>query len=175
MTKIKTKLKKKDIEVTRKDILKQIDSDKGLRLFIGMMDHDRYQYLIKRDMYLKGDISPKGMLYNNDILNLPMFKKDTKDGKILVKTYLQKTMNRFLLSNRLAKGGDMLMSFLVDNDEQFSTFMLEKATDSMEDQVVKESNEAFNRLSNTLIQDEVSTFISADARLSDLLIEEQTS
>lgn len=169
--KIKTKVKKKDLLLTREDIKKNINDPK-INNLDRMLNLPLYIYRVKAMLYEGKQISARGFLFNDDIYSLPIGKKNAK-GEILIDSKIMEFMNRFMLAEEFVDKGDTLTAFLVDHDDIFYDSFVDGTYHGLVDknananeQYVNDFNEAYIRTSNLLLNYQVSGMISNDEVLT---------
>ena len=161
----KASIKIKSNKITRKDIksnLKNVTIDN----FDRMLNIAIYAFRVKQSLYIRGELSPKGFLYNDDIYSLNLGKKSGK-GELLIADHIIEIFDRFKIADDFASKGDALTAFLLDHDDIFYTYFENKYKDKdiNEEDYVVQFNESYNRMSALLLNYDVSNYISSDPKL----------
>jgi len=170
----KVNKEKKKLEVTKKDLYSNIEGT-PMYEFSRMAYTEMYEFRIRKYLYETGKISPKGFLFNKDVLTLPGLAIKNKDGEVLIDSHITGLFARFSLSQEIFNSGNELLSLLVDTDDALYAVMTSKQVDqaSSEDvfsneDVIKEVNKAFDRLSHVLLNFEINNYILGDEVLDEL-------
>lgn len=168
--KIKTKLKKKDLLLTREDFKNTVAGTK-IDTLDRMFHTELYTFRIKAALYNKGAISAKGFLFNDSIYKLPLGKKNGK-GEILIDDDILKLFDRFQLAEEFVEKGDTFTGFLVDHDDIFYTVFEDRkeGKEMSENEYIMAFNDAYVRTSTLLLNYKVSNKIDNDEKLSTSLI-----
>lgn len=161
---------KKKVILTKEDIKKGL-KDSSIDSFDKMLNTDLYSFRIKQYLYSDKKISARGFLFNDDIYNLPLGKKDRK-GNILIDDGIIKIFDRFLLAQTFVEDDDVLVGFLVDSSDLLYETIC-KIADKGEE-VVTESdyvsvlNVAMSEIFDIITVQEIENFIFKDTELTKL-------
>jgi len=169
----KANKEKKKLEVTKKDLYSNIEGT-PMYEFSRMAYTEMYEFRIRKYLYEMGKISPKGFLFNKDVLTLPGLAVKNKEGEVLIDSYITGLFARFSLSQKIFNSGNELLSLLVDVDDSlYKVMMSEQVSSSNEDvfsneDVKEEVNKAFERLSHVLLNFEINNYILGDEVLDEM-------
>ena len=105
----------KDQILTEKDFRDSL-KDVKIKKFVDMLSNNMYGFRVKTALYQAGKISAKGLLFGDNIFNLPLGKKSPK-GEIMIDNDLLAIFDRFLLTEEMSVQGDALTAFMVDHDD----------------------------------------------------------
>ena len=157
---------KKNLILTAKDFGKAL-GDSKVKKFTDMLNNNLYHYRVKLALYRADKISPKGFLFNNDIYNLPLGKKNAK-GEILIDNDILVIFDRFLLGEQLVKKGDALTAFISDHSDELYEALRTNATKEKkisEDEYIQLFSLCYNDVSDRLLGSKVSEIIEEDMGL----------
>jgi len=164
MSKIKTKLKKKDLLLTKEDFKKGLTNG-TIDTLDRMLHTPLYTFRVKEALYSKKLISPKGFLFNDNIYSLPLGKKNSK-GEILIDDDILKLLDRFMLGEEFADKGDALTAFMIDYDDILYDVFLNQVEDITKDEYTYEFSKAYSRVTDLLLSYQVSDRINDDPELN---------
>jgi len=166
----KVNKEKKKLEVTKADLYSK-EEGTPMYDFSRMAYTPLYEFRIRKYLYGIGKLSPKGFLYNNDVLNLPGIAIKNKAGEVLIDSYLTELLARFTLSQQIFNSGNELLSLLVDYDDALYDAMIksDETEDIFKSEVVKEEvNKAFARMEKVILNFEINNYILGDSVLDEL-------
>jgi hypothetical protein len=161
---------KKAAELTPKDFAKAIGNNK-IEALTHMLRSDLYAYRIKKYLYDEGKISPNGFLFNDNIYNLPLGKKDAK-GEILIDSGIMAIFDRFMFSDKLAEKGDALTAYIVDHDDALYEVLMQNVSKEKkisEDEYIQVFNEAYKRVSTIILDAQINILLDSDTKLASAL------
>jgi len=168
----KANREKKKLEVTKDDLYSNIEGN-PMYEFSRMAYTEIYEFRIRKYLYEMGKISPKGFLFNKDVLTLPGLAVKNKNGEVLIDSHITGLFARFTLSQQIFESGNELLSFLVDVDDALYNAMTSgdhaNTEDVFDNAIVKdEVNKAFGRLSHVLVNFEINNYILGDSVLDEM-------
>lgn len=163
---------KKKLTVTRKDL--HTEDEKSPFYDLNRMAYTGiYEVRIRKYLFEKGQLSPKGFLFNNDILTLPGIAKRNGKGEILLDNHINELLERFRLSQNLFNSGNELLALLVDVDDALYERIKDAPNkdDVFQGEEIKiEASKAYDRILDILIDFDVNSYILNEEELSKLAI-----
>lgn len=162
---------KKAALLTPKDFANAV-GNKKVESLTQMLRDDLYGFRVKKYLYDEGKISPKGLMFNDNIYNLPLGKKDIK-GEILIDSGIMKIFDRFMFSDNLAEKGDALTAFIVDHDDALYEVLMQNVSKEKkitEQEYIQVFNEAYKRVSNIILESKITSLLN-DKKLKSILVQ----
>jgi len=135
-----------------------------------MLNANIYAFRVKKLLFDKKKISPRGMLLNDDIYNLTIGKKDAK-GVILIDSDIMELMNRFSLAEQFVESGDALTGFFIDHSDVLYEAVRppEEGKEKIsEGEYVQVFNKVYDDMSEKFLGVEVSMMLVDDPKLEKL-------
>jgi len=168
----------KDQILTEKDFRESL-KDVKIKKFVDMLSNNMYGFRVKTALYQAGKISAKGLLFGDNIFNLPLGKKSPK-GEIMIDNDLLAIFDRFLLTEEMSVQGDALTAFMVDHDD--SLYQVIKANKTAEvkmsdQEYIQIFSRAYNTTSDIIVENKISALIASDEELGtameDMFVEQE--
>lgn len=155
--------------LTEKDFL--TSKDPKIVTLVRMLSTKLYSFNVKKALYAAGTISGKGLLFNDNIFNLPIGTKNSK-GDILISNDVLSILDRYLLVEEIANQGDALTAFMVEHDDSFyAVIKANKDSDVKVNQ--QEYTQIFSRcygsMSDTILEHKVNILLQEDEKLMDIM------
>jgi hypothetical protein len=170
LNKFDKKLKEKTT-LTQKDFMEAF-KDPKVKKIIQMLNNDFYSFRVKRYLYKENKLSAKGFMYNDNIYNLALGKKN-EQGDILIDDGILKIFDRFMLSDQIASKGDALTSFMIDHSDHVYNILkkdIESKTKTSLEKYTFEFNKSYNEISTVILDDYITQFLSNNKELMDIAI-----
>jgi hypothetical protein len=172
------KIKKKKAEQARisvEDFMKAL-GDTKVESFTMMLRTDSYAFKIKKYLLEDKKLSVRGFLYNDNIFNLPLGKKDD-EGNLLIDNGIMELFDRFMFSAELVKNGDALTAFIVDHDDTLYNILKDNTSEEKkmtEEDYIREFNSAYTRLSRAVLDSNINTYMSDNEEIVAELLKSAT-
>ena len=164
----------KDQILTEKDFREGLKDEK-IKKFVDMLSSNLYSFRVKAALYADKKISARGFLYNDNIYNLPLGKKNDK-GQILIDNSLLEIFDRYLLSEDMTMKGDALTAFMLDHDDSLYAVLRENMTakDKMTSQeYIQIFSRAYNTTSEIILEHKINMLVSTDPALISITTSEE--
>lgn len=156
----------KDQVLTEKDFREGL-KDAKIKKFVDMLSNNLYSFRVKSTLFLEKKISARGLLYNDNIYNLPLGKKNDK-GQILIDNSLLPIFDRYLLSEDMTLKGDALTAFLVDHDDALYQVLKENISSEekiSEQEYIQIFSGAYNSVSDIVLSHKINEMINDHTEL----------
>lgn len=164
---------KKESRIVKNQVLTEKDfrsslKDAKIKKFVDMLSSNLYGFRVKEALYKEEKISAKGFLYNDNIYNLPLGKRNDK-GEILIDNSLLPIFDRYLLAEEMTLNGDALTAFMVDHDD--SLYQVIKANTTAEVKMTEQEyiqifSRAYNTTSDIILENKINLLLSATPELT---------
>lgn len=159
----------KSMILTEKDFISASKNEKIASL-IKMLSNNIYGFRVKVALYYDKKISEKGLLFNDNIYNLPLGTKNGK-GEILIDNSILAVFDRYLLAEDMASKGDALTAFVVDHDDMLYNAILANKTADIkmsEEKYIELFSMAYSSLSNIILDHKVNVLLTNTPELAEL-------
>lgn len=166
----------KDQALSEKDFKASL-KDAKIKKFVDMLSNNLYGFRVKQMLYSEGKISVKGLLYNDNIYNLPLGKRNDA-GEILIDNSLLPIFDRYLLAEELTLKGDALTAFMVDHDDSLYQVMKANTTavDKMSEQeYIQIFSRAYNTTSDIILEYKINKMLADTPEMMSVLEEEDST